>query len=152
MRMRIGNTEVKNWAAIVIDRSKISIRMQDAELRSAIRPGHCDSSCATDRRSRGGSRLSAAWTAASGVPGSGGPIRCGRSASVGDVVMGRLLAIVLLPESRAGESPPHHPGGVKDVPPHPLRAMQIAADAGRLVPRAWSRPLGVPALTEPSPR
>ncbi len=97
--MRIGNTDVKNWAAIVIDRSKISMRMHDAALRNTIRPGHRDNRRATDRRSRGGRRpraaSAAALAAASADPGSGGSSEGGMSASGVEVLMGRLLNVLL---------------------------------------------------------
>ena len=55
-RIRIGSTEVKNWAAIVIDRSKMPIRMLIAALRIAILPGHWASIQARRCWNRGGSR------------------------------------------------------------------------------------------------
>ncbi len=41
-KMRIGKTELKNWAAIVIDRSKMSTRTPAAALWVRMRPSHRD--------------------------------------------------------------------------------------------------------------
>ena len=60
IRMSTGSTEVKNWAAIVIDRSNTSIRPSPAAAWSRIRPGHRSSSQPTRCCSPAGRRPSAA--------------------------------------------------------------------------------------------
>ena len=56
--MRIGSTEVKNCAAMVMERSNMSTRTKVAALRSTMRPGQWESSHPTGPRSRGGSLAS----------------------------------------------------------------------------------------------
>ena len=53
--MRVGKTEVKNCAAIVIDLSNSSTRTDVAAVRMATRPGHRVNDSSALRRSRGGS-------------------------------------------------------------------------------------------------
>ena len=78
IRISIGSTEVKNWAAMVIDRSNTSIRTSPAVPWSMIRPGHRSSSQATRRCSPAGSRPSAASArarAAASCRAGGGSVR-----------------------------------------------------------------------------
>src|SRR6478609_10767644 len=56
VRIRIGNTEVKNCAATDIDRSKSSIRATVAAIRSSTRPGQRSGSRSATRRTLGGIR------------------------------------------------------------------------------------------------
>ena len=81
--MRIGSTEVKNWAAMVIDRSKMPSRTLARALRIAIRPGHWESSHASGRcSSPGGEAGSRARARASA---SSDPLAANRSVVLGHV-------------------------------------------------------------------
>lgn len=60
IRMSTGSTEVKNWAAMVIDRSNTSIRRNPAAARRNIRPGRLSSSHPSRRCNPNGRRPRAA--------------------------------------------------------------------------------------------